>query len=351
MLQISADLLTMSSDAAVLVKNRKVVFANAEACVLLGYDCVGKTVRALFSEEIAGIQAGSYIGEFPIDGKRYILRVSASEGIQVMFLSEIEDKDSLISDAFLFSLRNCLMSIDVSLSLLRHQAAEQPGIIESLKLISHESFRINRIMSNASTIRSIRTNQIPFNPIKLDLSSFLKSTLDSVGIIAGGPSIKYNAPAELKIYADPALIESLVLNLISNCLLHARDCSRISVNLVQGKESCFISVDDDGCGIEPENLHSVFNRYLHHYELSDMSKGPGLGLTTARAIAGLHGGTLMLESQPGRGTAVRVSLAHNPYRNSALSQNEAIFEPNIKSLLTGLADCLPSELFCDKYFD
>ena len=351
MLQISAELLAMSSDAAVLIKNHRLVFANTAALNVLGNDCVDKSLSLLLGPEIASIQAGSYIGEFLIQGKRYIVRAKAADGVQALFLSDLEDKDSLISDAFIFSLRNCLMSIDVALSLIRNQSQHQPEQNESLKIISRESFRLNRILSNVSNVRAIRLNTIPFAPRELELSRFIRQILDSVSILVEGPQIKFDAPNELKIQADPALIENLVLNLLSNCFIHAKDCSRIKVSLVQGKDACFICIDDDGCGIEAEKLHSIFNRYLHHYEINDMSRGPGLGMTAVRSIASLHGGTLMLESRPGLGTSVRVSLAHKPSYRAPLEQLEKEYQLNMKSLLIGLADCLPAEAFCEKYFD
>ena len=351
MLQISAELLAMSSDAAVLIKNHKVVFANSEACMLLGHDCIGKSVKAVFGGDIAEIQAGSYIGDFPVGSKRYVLRANASDGVQVIFISPLEVNDSLISEAFIFSLRNSLMSVDVALSLLRSHAAQNPELSDSLKIISHESYRLNRILSNVSIIRSIKSEQIPFVPVEMDIVAFVKQLIDSVNFFIGGPEITFHAEKEIKIYADPSLIEGLVLNLISNCLIHSKNCSRISVNLVQGKENCFICIDDNGCGIEPEKLHTVFNRYMHHYELSDMNHGSGLGLSAARAIAKLHCGTIMIESRPDIGTAVRVSLAHRPYPAGGIGQPQSGYQQNMKSLLTGLVDCLPADFFADKYLD
>jgi len=335
----------------VLVKNGRLAFANTGAYALLGSDCVGKSVKKVFGDDIAGIQAGSYIGEFPLGNKRHIVRACSADGIRALFLSDTEPKESLISDAFIFSLRNCLMSIDVALSLLRSKNELQQKQKESLEVISHESFRINRILTNIGIIQATKQGELPFCPMQLDLSVFIEQLLDSVRLFIKSPEIRFTSPGEMKINADPALLECLMLNLISNCITHARDCSRISVNLSPGKERVFISVDDDGCGIAPEELHSVFDRYTHRYELSQMGKGPGLGLSAARAIACTHGGTLLLESRPGIGTAVRVSLAYNPYTKVMLNHPILPYERSTKSLLAGLSDCLSSDFFSEQHLD
>lgn len=355
MLQISAELLAMSSDAAVLIKNGRIVFANAEAQALLGSDCRGKGIKTIFGAEVAGVQAGSFIGDFAINGSRYVVRVCSSEGIKALFLSPADAHKAFLSDAFIFSLRNCLMSMDVSLSLLRTMAEEQEKLRHSLAVISQESFRINRILTNVSLVRGMGTKAQPFCPVMIDISGFIRDIVESVSLVTEGPKFRYSGPAELSICADPAMIETLLLNLISNCLLHAKHCRNINIALSRSKERVILSVDDDGAGIAPEQLHQVFDRYNHSFDISDVSRGAGLGLTAARAIAGIHGGTLLLESRQNIGTAVRVSLSMKPSRakeDAELRKSpEKPYEKTMHNLLTGLAGCLPVERYTEKYLD
>ena len=351
MLQISAELLAMSSDAAVLVKNGKLIFANTAACAFLGSDCVGKSVRELFGEEIAGIQAASFLGNFPIKGRHFIVRACAAEGIKAIFFSPAADSSELISDAFIFSLRNSLMNMNLSLSMLREQLEGQPELQGSLAVVSQGCYRINRVLSNVCIIRGAVDGSMSFSPAGLDLNSFIGDIVKSLQIITGGVEISFKSSCDGTIFADASLIECLVLNLISNCLLHARDCSRISIRLSEGREHVFLSVDDNGCGIAPDTLHTVFDRYRHNFDLSDMNRGPGLGFAAARHIAELHGGTILLESRPGSGTSVRVSLHRDMHRAAALKQPAPEHEASMSTLLTWLSDCLAAEFYTDKYLE
>ena len=81
-----------------------------------------------------------------------------------------------------------------------------------------------------------------------------------------------------------------------------------------------------------------------------MLSGAGLGLTVARSAAHLHGGTLLLESRQDKGTTVRVSLSRH-LSCSALKSPGADQEAEVKTVLCGLADCLPDSCYTERYMD
>jgi signal transduction histidine kinase len=64
-----------------------------------------------------------------------------------------------------------------------------------------------------------------------------------------------------------------------------------------------VTIEDDGCGIEPERLATMFEPLA-----TSRDGGSGLGLGIARHIARAHGGDVSIESEPGRGTRARVRL-------------------------------------------
>lgn len=93
----------------------------------------------------------------------------------------------------------------------------------------------------------------------------------------------------------------------------------------------------------------MFDRYRHGFGISDIDHGAGLGLTAALAIANLHGGTLLLESREGSGTTVRASFSRNPVPTQPLCAAQEESERGMRTLLTGLANCLPDSCFGEKY--
>ena len=124
MLMISADVLALSSEAAVLVRAGRIQFANSAAKAILGEGCVGSTVKSVFGVEIAEAQAASFVGDLPIGGVRYIIRVTSMEGVRAVFLTKHEESAALINDALIYSLRSCLMGLGVTTEMLRTRAEE-----------------------------------------------------------------------------------------------------------------------------------------------------------------------------------------------------------------------------------
>ena len=353
MLQISADILALSSEPALLAKNGRILFANAAAQDLIGSDCTGQPLSRILGEEIAGVQSPAFLGETLLRDTRFLLRVKSFDGVRAFFLSPCRESPDLVSDAFLFALRNCLMELNVSSSLLRSRA-EKLALGElnaDLDALTHSFFRINRILSNTTVIRGVEDRSIFFKPQQIDLAVLLRELCDSVGLLADGPELRLSAPESLISSADAALLELLVLNLLSNCLLHAADCTLIHMHLSLIGDKVILSVDDNGRGIPPEALHTVFDRYRHDFSLSDVGRGPGLGLSAARAVARLHDGTLLLESREGVGTAVRVSLGRDPKPVYPVREASPLYERGANSILTGLANCLPDSCFSERYTD
>jgi two-component system, OmpR family, heavy metal sensor histidine kinase CusS len=106
-----------------------------------------------------------------------------------------------------------------------------------------------------------------------------------------------------EIYADPALFRRAISNLLDNALRHTPDGGRIEVHIAQLGDRSEILVRDTGCGIAPEHLPRVFDRF-YRADSSRSSAGTGLGLALVKSITDLHGGSATIQSETGRGTTV-----------------------------------------------
>ena len=77
-------LLSMTGEAAVLVQRGRATFANAEAREILGQDCVGKRVAALFGETISGVQASSFLAQVRLREQPYLVRIARHAAARVL---------------------------------------------------------------------------------------------------------------------------------------------------------------------------------------------------------------------------------------------------------------------------
>jgi signal transduction histidine kinase len=95
-------------------------------------------------------------------------------------------------------------------------------------------------------------------------------------------------------------------NLVANALRYTPEGGRIALSAWRTPEGGCIQVKDNGKGISPEDLPNIFDRFWRDEPSRQGSSG--LGLAIARQLVQAHGGSIRVESQPGKGTTFLVSL-------------------------------------------
>jgi signal transduction histidine kinase len=124
-------------------------------------------------------------------------------------------------------------------------------------------------------------------------------------------AIEIALPApSFEIDADPRRLKQILTNLLSNAIKFSPEGSRVAVSAARSVDgTCELVVADRGIGMSAPDL----NRALRPFEQVDNAlarrfEGTGLGLTLTKSLTELHGGTLSIESAPGKGTTVTVRL-------------------------------------------
>ena len=351
--QTPSDILALTNEAAVLFRAGRAVFANASARRLLGEDCVGQSMRKLLGADVAGAQASSFVAEIPLGGRSCTVRVSKTEEGQIVFLSCPELAPAIVNDPFLCELRSGLMNIGLSADSLRTEADRlgSDALLEDLRSLTRSYYRLIRLIENASLVLNAARGGQPLALMNFNLSALCRSILDITRHFRPDYPFQVDLEEDICLTADPALVKILLLNLIANCLTHAGEGCRVSLRLSASPGSVVLAVSDDGAGIPPEQLHTVFDRYRYSFQVGDMNRGPGLGLTVARIITMAHGGTLLLESRPGRGTTVRASFSRELKAPARLRTPQPVEDTLVRDVLAGLSGCLPPDCYTEKYMD
>lgn len=108
--------------------------------------------------------------------------------------------------------------------------------------------------------------------------------------------------------SDPTLLERILRNLVNNAIRYT-DSGGVHICCEAVADGLSLSVEDTGIGIEPKQLDCIFEEFtqLHNSERNS-TKGLGLGLSIVRRVARLLGHPLQVESEPGRGTRVSLTL-------------------------------------------
>ncbi len=117
------------------------------------------------------------------------------------------------------------------------------------------------------------------------------------------------APAVL--LADQGRVRQMLFNLLSNAANHAPQGSTVSVRASREGEGVELSVHDEGAGMSPEILQTVFQRFSTTTSAKG-KRGAGLGLSIVKSFMELHGGSVSIDTGEGRGTTVRCRFPQSP---------------------------------------
>lgn len=117
-----------------------------------------------------------------------------------------------------------------------------------------------------------------------------------------------NNTRNLCAYCDDHLLQTLIYHLVSNALRAMGRDGEITLRLEQRRDLALISVEDNGPGMTAQQLSTLFAPAEGGESLADPFHGLGLGITAARKIAQLHGGSLVLANRPERGVRATFSL-------------------------------------------
>jgi len=128
---------------------------------------------------------------------------------------------------------------------------------------------------------------------------------------AKGVVLTVDAPADVTVAADRTRLEQVAANLIDNAVKYTPAGGRVDVEVRREHGAAILRVRDTGPGILPDELPRIFDR-LFRGDRSRAERGLGLGLSLVRAIVQAHGGTVSVESEPGKGSVFTVSLPTQP---------------------------------------
>jgi signal transduction histidine kinase len=209
-------------------------------------------------------------------------------------------------------LRNPLAAIRSTVQLSRRPAME--GLIpENLELIEHEAGLLTRLIDDLLDIARITQGKVRLQKRPIELSEVVaracaavRPHLDEKGhelsvALASGP---------LRLEADPARVEQIVVNLLTNAAKYTDGAGPIGLAARAEGGDIVITVCDAGIGIPAEMLPRIFDAFTQVDHPAGRSRGGlGLGLTLVRRFAELHGGSVSVASAgPGLGSEFTVRL-------------------------------------------
>lgn len=184
---------------------------------------------------------------------------------------------------------------------------------ERLSSCYNELERITGIITELEKLRQIEGENMILHIGHVDIYELAKE----VKLIFENEMSKKNIRCDIigehiDVCVDKDKMSQVLNNLISNAVKYTDNYGNIQITVIQENENVVITVKDNGCGIDDNDIQYIFERFYRTDKSRNRSTGgAGIGLTITRAIVQLHGGTIHVESKKGVGSLFKVTIPAN----------------------------------------
>lgn len=191
---------------------------------------------------------------------------------------------------------------------------------------AREAHRLARLVADLLALaRADAGAPLRHGPVELD--RVLMEVVGEARHLTRGQRLEIGTLEPSLIQGDSDRVKQLFLILADNAIKYTPPGGLVRLSLRRMDDAAALIVQDTGIGITPVDLPHVFDRFYRADRARSRDPGgTGLGLSIARWIAGQHGGTVELESEPGRGTTAtaRLPLARDALRSSAATATASV---------------------------
>ncbi|UJR84655.1 ATP-binding protein [Sandaracinus amylolyticus] len=218
------------------------------------------------------------------------------------------DAKRLRDDVLVFvahDLRTPLQAIAMSAGML----STQQGSSLAADVIRRSIQHANQLVEDLLTVAIVESGTIPLERRSTSLAALIGELVELHRPLADarGLALEAHVPEPLEpLWIDPHRVKQLLSNLVANAVKFTGEGGRIDIHVRVLPGTVEVQVHDTGCGIAPEELPHVFDRFWQSARAR--RGGAGLGLAIAHGIAEAHGGSLEVHSVVGQGTTFRLVL-------------------------------------------
>ncbi len=192
---------------------------------------------------------------------------------------------------------------------------------ESLQSLDESLMHIGRmaeLVDSLLTLARADEGRLPLAAEECDLRELVAEAAETANILGEARALTVTAaipevPVPLRV--DRNRVRQMLLNLVTNAVKYTPDSGEIALGLSDQGDSVTLTVGDTGIGIAAGDLQHIFDRFWRAdpaRSRAGESPGTGLGLAITKWVAEAHGGTIAVQSRPGRGTLFTVALPRLP---------------------------------------
>jgi two-component system OmpR family sensor kinase len=202
--------------------------------------------------------------------------------------------------------------------------AERTQLDEAMRRTEQEAVRMARLVDDLLNLAK-HDQARPLEHRPVDLTRLVADAARDAGAVAPDRTITTHLDGPVVVSGDEDRLRQVVANIVGNALVHTPTTSPIELRVVTNRGGAEIAVIDHGPGMSPEVAARVTQRFYRADPARARDRGgSGLGMSIADATVVAHGGSIVVNSAPGEGTTVTVTL---PLDRSSASSEAVLGEP------------------------
>ncbi|MBR2823064.1 MAG: HAMP domain-containing protein [Clostridia bacterium] len=248
----------------------------------------------------------------PEKGSGELLQLAVNYNTMAAQLEKMDrSRNQFVSNAS-HELKTPLTSMKIMLETMLYEP-DMPAELrqEFMRDINQEIDRLTQIITDLLTLTRMDNRQDAMKMEDLDMSALTEEIARLLRPVAEkrGQKLICRAAPGLRMRGDGGKLNQVLYNLTDNAMKYTQDGGTVQVSLEEEGENLVWRVKDNGVGIPREDQEHIFDRFYRVDKArSRDTGGTGLGLSIVKQMVGLHGGSIRVESEPGKGSCFIVTL-------------------------------------------
>jgi signal transduction histidine kinase len=291
------------------------VFNNQISFKNTGHKKLGKTMSVDYSAGNSETRNGPDIDE--------ALHLKEMKKINTLLEKKLKEQSKKMSEVvatnakFLsiiaHDLRSPFSSIIGVLELLKDSFHEynEKEIDKYLRMASNSANGMLALLDNLLSWTAAQNKAAHINPVKIELHELMVEEIDNMITTATHKLITINQDiaSGILVSADLQMVKTIIRNLLNNAIKYSFIGGEIEIKAKREKEFVEITIEDHGIGITNKAKKELLKRdEIHSTRGTNNENGTGLGLILCKDFVEKHGGNLLIDSEPGKGTKIRFTL-------------------------------------------
>ena len=209
-------------------------------------------------------------------------------------------------------LRNPLASIDSAAALMLTSQLPATDRAAAAKVVKRQAGAMKALLDDLLDVSRLKLGRLALHRERVRLGSVVEAALETVRpmLESMGHRLQVEMPdCAIELEADALRLGQVLSNLLTNAIKYTPPGGAIALKVMLDAQQAVISVSDNGMGMEPAQIESMFEMFTQAKPVTDRSHGLGIGLALVKSLVEMHGGRIEAFSKgPGQGSEFRVTL-------------------------------------------